>query len=86
MLQIIQDQREVAWKDYGFHLCWEAGILVTLGMFLYVLVRVLCIQMKNVVRTGAGTPICLFAGKYSHHWGYVIINVYLFLPEVLYFS
>lgn len=49
--------REMAWKDYGFHICWEAGFLVlTLGMFLYVLVWVLCIKMKNVVRTGLELP------------------------------
>lgn len=68
-----------AWKDYGLHLCLEAGALIlTSGLFLYVITSGLCIKMKNVVRIGTGTLICLFADKYPHHWTYRIIHIYLF--------
>jgi len=78
MAQITQDQREWAWKDYGFHLCWGASTLIlTSGLFLCVIIRGVCIKMKKVVRTVAGSPICVFADKYPHHWTYIIIHIYL---------
>lgn len=63
--------RERAWQGYRLHLCWDTSTLIlTSGLFLHIITRGLCIKMKNVVRTGAGIPICLFSDKYPHLWAY----------------
>lgn len=76
MAQHIQDESmERLWPS---PLLGGCTLILTSGLFLYVIIRGLCIKMKNVVRIGTGTPICLFADKYPHHWTYIIIHIYLF--------